>query len=97
MDEQNYENWWPLYVCASRGESLTPEERASYETMLKQLHVDERFAGEISELQKKKKELARQEEVFSRLHSERQRRSKEIASLENALSVPIRNLLGVEA
>jgi hypothetical protein len=43
MDEQTYKAWWPLHLRVAKGENLTDDERAFYETELKQLHDAEQI------------------------------------------------------
>ena len=58
MESQEYKEWWQLHLRAAKGEELSPEERARYESRLAQLDADEKIGGGIEELRRLREKVA---------------------------------------
>ena len=96
MDETAYRAWWPLHLRSARGEALTPEERATYESGLSALHEEEHTAGDTAALRDRRAQVSRLRADNTELSARRRQLDQEIAALEEALSLGTKQALGVE-
>ena len=95
MDQAAYQQWWQLHLRVARGEALSPDQFATYESGRRVLEQQEQFpAATIA--RKAREELATLEAEHARLEKRRQQLDSEIASLESQLSQQTRQYLGVE-
>jgi hypothetical protein len=95
MGESTFQTWWELHVRVARGESLTAEENAFYDS-----HRHNLETGEQSELLPGGKHgrdgLTALESERSQLEQRRQELDAEIRLLESRIGQQTRRLLGVE-
>ena len=96
MDETVYQTWWRLHLRSTRGETLAPEEQATYECGLGELHETEHIAGDTAALRDKRAQVARLRADNTKLSARRQQLDQEIAALEGVLSLGTKQVLGVE-
>ena len=95
MDQATYEKWWQLHLQNARGESLTPDERALYDTGRRELEQDEQLRNQ-ADTRQAREEWRSLEAEYAMLEQRRQRLNSEIALLESRLSDQTREMLGVE-
>lgn len=81
MDEATYERWWPLHLRASKGEPLTAEDRALYESGLCHLHRDETLQYESGALENLYRQIATAERKNADLDLQRDALEKRLAQL----------------
>ena len=96
MDETAYQTWWRLHLRSTRGETLKPEEQATYERGLGELHETECIGGDTASLREKRAHVAQLRADNAELSAHRQQLDQEIAALEEALSLGTKQALGVE-
>jgi chromosome segregation ATPase len=96
MDETTYRKWSELHLRAASGEVLSPEERAFYERILKELDDTEFFPGDIAELRKTRKRLAELKAAHDELQAKSDALDARIAELEASLSERTRQALNAE-
>jgi|CXWL01.1.fsa_nt_gi cell division protein FtsB len=96
MDQIKSEQWWVLHVRRARGESLSQEEMATYESELKRLHDDEILAEDLPALRQARQAVIDLDRRCDQLQTRRQNLKQEIARLESALSDETRQQLGIE-
>ena len=96
MDETAHQTWWRLHLRSTRGETLEPEEQATYERGLGELHETEHIAGDTASLRDRRVEVARLRADNAELSARRQQLDQEIAALEEVLSLGTKQALGVE-
>jgi ABC-type phosphate transport system auxiliary subunit len=95
MHEAEYRTWWDLHLRASRGETLSAEEQAAYDSGLQRLQREEQIEGDLAPLRAAKVALARVEAERARLQARHEALASEIAALESALSERTKELLRV--
>ena len=95
MTESQFQSWWPLHLRVAHGESLTPEERVSYDAAHHALDNDEQQKP-LRTAQLAKAELQTLEVERTRLEQHRRQLDAQITALENRLSQSTRQLLGAE-
>jgi hypothetical protein len=95
MGESTFQTWWELHVRVARGESLTAEESAFYDS-----HRHDLETGEQSQLvlgaKHARDDLTALESERSQLEQRRQELDAEIRLLESRMGEETRRLLGVE-
>ena len=96
MDESAYQRWQQLHLRFARGESLTAEERAVYESALREFHQDEQLANDIDSVRQAREAVLALNAEHATLQTQREQLQAEIVTLEAALSERTRQLLGVE-
>ncbi len=90
-----YQRWWGLHVRVARGDRLSPEDQAVYDTTRRELEDDETL--EPLQDAKQAREELRDLEVQRRwLEQRRQELDTEIAAIESTLAPQARELLGAE-
>lgn len=87
IDKETHERWWPLHLKFARQEPLTNEERAFYESVLKQLDDSEVIAEGVAELARVREALAAEQIEHDRLTKRMRELDAEIASLETQLGI----------
>lgn len=95
MGDSAFQSWWELHIRVARGESLTAEESAVYQSGQEGLE-----SGEEAQLLLRAKhireDLAALESERSELERRRQALDAEIQKLESRMGQQTRRLLGVE-
>ena len=66
MDQATYERWRPLHVRFAKGEALSPEDRAFYDAVCRQLDEEE-----LLSMQPLNERIARAQERIASLEKER--------------------------
>jgi len=95
VDRTNYQQWWQLHLRVARGESLGPDEQASYNAGRRELEREEQLL-ETMEARESREQLAALEAEHAALETQRQQLDAEIAELESRLRDQTRQYLGVE-
>ncbi|MBC8870777.1 MAG: hypothetical protein H8E44_15245 [Planctomycetes bacterium] len=95
MDRTTYQQWWQLHLRVARGESLGPDEQASYDVGCRELEREEQLL-ETTEAKESREQLAALEAEHAALETQRQQLDAEIAELESRLRDQTRQYLGVE-
>jgi hypothetical protein len=90
-----YQRWWELHVRVARGDRLSPEDRAVYDTTRRELEDDETFKP-LQSAKQARDELHELEVQHRCLEQRRQELDAEIAMIESALAPQARELLGAE-
>lgn len=90
----SYQRWWELHLRIARGESLSAEERAVYDTTRRELEDNELVPLQVAK--QAREELRGLEAERRRLEVRRQELNAEIAALESNLAPQARELLGAE-
>ena len=85
MDKNIYQRWWPIHLRASRGESLSIEERSFYETELRKLQDEEKLRTDGRIIQEARKNAVRLAAEHGQLQARREKLESEIKALEAVL------------
>lgn len=96
MDETTYHAWWALHLRAARGESLNPQEQATYEAGLRQMHQEEMCDQDVATLRQAQATVAALETEQAQWRARREQLEAEIVTLEAVLSERTRQLLGIK-
>jgi hypothetical protein len=88
--------WRALHLRHASGDSLTDEERALYESGLRELEQGESFPGDLEELRRLRAELRRLKAENTELEAKSRALDQEIATLEAKLDPRIRALLDIK-
>lgn len=96
MDHGDYEHWWPLHVKASRGETLSAEERDIYQNGLARFQQSENLGPALGEVQAAKKDVAQLQQQQALLRARRDELDSEISTVEKALNQSARQLLNAK-
>ena len=89
-----YQQWWQLHLRVARGDSLSPDEQASYHAGRRGLEREERLP-ETEQARQAREHLAALEAEHADLERRRQQLDAEIGRLEAQLDDPTRQYLGV--
>jgi hypothetical protein len=95
MNGSANQRWWELHVRVARGERLSPEERAVYDAIRRELEESETLQP-LQSAKEARDELRELELQRRRLEQRRQELDAEIAAVERALAPQARELLGAE-
>lgn len=95
MDEARYREWWPLHLRVASGERLTPDEEASYDSSLRELHQEELSSRDVGAVRRARDRVAALAAENEKLREERDQLETQIAALEETLNDEARHLLGV--
>jgi hypothetical protein len=95
VDQATFQRWWELHLRVARGESLTSEERATYNAGLQELEKDEKLQ-EVRSTREVREQLRALEAERMNLEARRRVLESKIADLERRLHAETRHLLGVE-
>ena len=95
LDETAYRRWWQLHLRVARGELLSSEDRAVYDTLLRDLDEDESFLP-LQQASEARKELRELEAQRLGLQQRRTQLDEEIADLERKLAPQARHLISAE-
>lgn len=95
MGESLFQTWWALHVRVARGESLTADEYAFYDSHRHDLESDEQSQWLLG-AKHARNDLTSLESEHSQLEQRRQALDAEIRLLESRLGQQTRQLLGVE-
>ena len=95
MSETAFQTWWKLHVRVARGESLTGEEGAFYESHRQDLETDEQSQLLLG-AKNARDDLTALDSERSLLEQRRQELDAEIRLLEGRMGKQTRQLLGVE-
>lgn len=85
MDQETYHKWWPIHLRASRGESLSIEERSFYEAELRKLQDEEKLRTDGKILHEARKNALGLTAEHDQLQARREKLESEIKALEAVL------------
>ena len=94
METSAFTAWHNLHVRVARGEKLTADEQAVYESGIRELDSEEQLKGDLGRLRQLRANVARLEAENKRLRTERQELDAKIATVEARLSAETRQELG---
>lgn len=95
MEEATYRKWHALHLRVARGETLSAQEQAFYESELRKMHQEEALNTDIEALRHMRSRIKELEAENRRLQAQRTHLDREIAALEAQLSAQAKQLLGV--
>lgn len=87
MNNINYERWWQLHLRIAKGESLSPKEKAEYDTGLQVLDQEEKGqfnANGLSTLRRLRTQVKQLQATHLQLMEESIQLDQEIILLEKA-------------
>ena len=85
MDKNTYQKWWPIHLRASRGETLSIEERSFYEAELRNLQDEEKLSTDGQILHEARRNAVRLTAEHDQLQARREKLESEIKALESGL------------
>ena len=95
MDQESYEQWWPLHRRAASGGALSDEERAVYESGLRELEAEENLGVNLRDVRMARERVVALEREYTQLQDEIDALRARIAAEEERLNEPTRQLLGI--
>ena len=95
MNEATHRQWWPLHIKYAKGEALTPEEQAAYEAGRDQLYANENLNGDVEDLKQLRAHILEMEAQLAQMMEQYRALKARAESLEDRLSEPVKNYLGV--
>jgi hypothetical protein len=96
MNQVTYERWWSLHLQVARGQTLSVEDQAFYDSARQSLEGLENL-GDIEAARQERAHLTALQVEYAAWEKRRQQLNAEIAKLESALSGQARQLLQIEA
>ena len=97
MNDSAYQIWWTLHLRVAKGETLSREERANYETGRQTFREEEKTETSLIQLRQTREEIQKLEAERHRLHAQQQQLRERVMALEAALSESAKKALGVGA
>ena len=86
MKSSEYDLWWQLHLRVARGETLSAEEQADYQTGLDRLDLEEAQIEpeDVSALRAARAQIEKQTAVHTQMLVRRAQLERQIAALESA-------------
>lgn len=95
MDKATHERWWPLHIRNATGETLTPEEQASYDEGRNQLYASENLDGNVEDIKQLRTHILEMETQLAEMMEQYRALKAKAEYLEGKLSEPVKHYIGV--